>query len=264
MRVEEESSSEIEIKKLLEIFEFETKEAGLSLNNQKRLFYEHIPKVYPNVIKERRKTAHETKTFYRGIRIRLPHIDQHTKFSELSELKQYLYKEFIVIEEKNQSVTCKTLTGTTVNDTPVCKTVQFLQDGTWVLSVSGKVIDLNSLYVSNKFLYTKESIQLVCEIISKLKLCVGVKARKAIITRFHSVERVTDDSRSQQRIVRSILCDRLVNMNTVNQVCRKCQKMTLQEIDSNKENNSPGPENTEVSHKPQEIKTNKKKFDGRP
>ena len=88
--------------------------------------------------------------------------------------------------------------------------------------------------MSNRYLFSKESIQLVCETV--VKLCTGVQiTRSVIITRFRNVERVQVGSNSK-RIIRSMLCDRFVTMNSITEVCRKCQIITLNVPESNKEN----------------------------
>ena len=108
------------------------KAAGFSVSTEKRVFYEHIKTVFPAAVKERRKTSHETKTIYRGLKIKLPHLQPETKFSNLSELKQYLYKDFVISDENSQSITCSVGTGIKINDVPLCVTVKFLQNKSWV------------------------------------------------------------------------------------------------------------------------------------
>lgn len=98
--------------------------------------------------------------------------------------------------------------------------LKFLENKSWLLIVN-KEIDLSKVHVSNTYLFSKESIELVCETVLKLKLCTGVQITKSvIITRFHNVERLKIGSKFQ-RVVRSMLCVRVVTMNSMTEVCRK-------------------------------------------
>lgn len=191
--------------------------------------------MYPNIIKIRKTSAHETKTIYKEIKIKPPHLDLFSAFELLSEVKNHVPQDFILEDENETSVTFKHFTGYSMDETPVYKVVQFHKSGKWTLKVSGKEINLPSLYVSDLFEYTIESVKVVCEIVKILRLCNGVKITSSlIVTRFHQYQRIQYENGTKRRIVRSVMCNQIININAVNDTCIKCQKMTM---------NHPGKEN---------------------
>ena len=227
-RLHEDADYAVEGKMLFEMFDLETKIEGIPWNNKSRVFYEFLTKVFPNAVKHRKSTAHETKTLYKGINTTPPNLDNFTEFQTLADVKHHLPNDFVIEDENENSVSLKHFTGYCIDDHQVFKEIELCKDGSWKLKMCGKLINLSSLYVSEKFQYTKESIAIVCRTVKILKLCAGVTINSSVIvTRFHLYQRIEESNGIKKRVVRSILCDQIVALNTIKETCKKCLKMTL-------------------------------------
>lgn len=88
----------------------------------------------------------------------------------------------------NASLTLNIVTDVICDGNNVMKKVTLFSNGTWTLHISGKEVDLSSVYVSNRFSATKEGVEVVIAAATLLKLCDGVKVSKGVIvTRYHSL-----------------------------------------------------------------------------
>ena len=113
------------------------------------------------------------------------------------------------------------------------------------------------MFIDSTFQVCQGSITAVCLSVQSLKLCEAVKfTGSVIVSRYHTVENFKMNE-SQERKVRSIMCNRVVSVNSVSNICRKCQNMTLGQFQgqSQKENITRAPQeikpvNSEVNSKP--------------
>ena len=163
-RLQADAKSKVEGNYLVEVFKLESKAEGLpdkGISNQ--IFFAHLLKIFPNVVKERLTNLHETKTLYTGIKIKAPHLDQCTKPLGLSELKYHIPNDYNLEMEKEDSVICKYFTGNMINNSPVNKEVHFFKNGTWKLKICQKEVNLDEVYVSSKFEFSRESVRIVFE-----------------------------------------------------------------------------------------------------
>ena len=186
---------------LFEMFDLETKKEGIAWNNKRRVFYEYLTKVFPNAVKHRKSTAQGTKTLYKDINTTPPNLDNLTKFQTLADVKHHLPNDFMIEDDNENSVSLKHFTGYCIDGHQV-----FKQDGSWKLKMCNKLINLSTLYVCEKFQFTKESIHIVCQTVNILKTCVTVTiTTSVIVTRFHLYQRIEESNGIKKRVVRSIL-----------------------------------------------------------
>lgn len=124
--------------------------------------------------------------------------------------------------DNENCVTCKYFTGILVNNNPVRKIVNFYENGTWTLKICEKEINLEKVYVPDKFQFTKECIRTVFETVVVLRLCFGIKVNKSVIvTRFYQYEQLIKENGLKRRLVRSILFEKNISMSIHTDTCRK-------------------------------------------
>ena len=83
------------------------------------------------------------------------------------------------------------------------------------------------MFINSTFQVSQENITAVCLSVQSLKLCEAVKVTgSVVVSRYHIVENFKVNER-QERKVQSIMCYRVVLVNSISNICRKCQKMTL-------------------------------------
>lgn len=261
-RIKEEKDGEVEVSGLYEAFQFELLESGFNVKIGKRLFVEYLLELFPNARKERLNINNNesTLTVYKGIVVKPLGTLLTAECLDFGEIKQFLTADFVVIKESESQLTCDIDCNIQINGNSVYKRVTFFNTKKWTLEVSGKSVDLENMFINSTFQVSQESITAVCLSVQSLKLCEAVKVTgSVVVSRYHTVENFKVNER-QERKVRSIMCNRVVLVNSISNICRKCQKMTLGRLQSQpeKENITRAPQeikpaNTEVNSKPQVL-----------
>lgn len=191
---------------------------------------------------KKRINANEVKSFYQGISLKplRPLIAPNDTSTDMYEILINLVpSNFIFKNKKKEHLEFFIDTGFKVNGHPVEKHLTFLRDFTWKASVGDKEVDLKSIGVDNTFVTNEESVQTVCNIVEKMKLCQGIEINKSLIcSRYHTLESWRDCStQSLTKRLRSILCLKVIKFNARKYVCRQCQKMTFgKKTEKNDEN----------------------------
>jgi hypothetical protein len=221
-----------------EAFQFEVKEAGYDSTIGKRNFVEYLMKLYPNINKARYLQNETTVTVYKGIVLKEVSTELPHKFSNLGDIKAFLLPKFIVVTDNEKQLTCDVDTNVIINGNSVFKKVTFYKDQKWSLEVSGKKVNLEDVFISSKFEFCKESVESVCQSVLLLRLCEAeTVSGSVVVSRYHTVENFKVNDK-QERKIRSVMCNTVVSVNSLSNVCRKCQKMTFGQAKSetNKEN----------------------------
>ncbi|KAH3728867.1 hypothetical protein DPMN_054829 [Dreissena polymorpha] len=204
------------------------KECGESSICNKRIFVYHIPHVFSNAVKKRIK-GKTTMTTYTGISVKkLSDVfDRKSLPENPQEIMKLLPIDVEKIEILNDSVKCSIPTKIFCDGNEVYKVIQFQCNGHWKLKISGTDIDLKSLFMNDCFNANKESVQTVIQGVHLLKLCAGVQISKTVfMSRYHTLNKWTfdHDNDNGSRLIHSVVCNRLVGMNSVSGTCKKCLK----------------------------------------
>lgn len=226
-RVKEERDLEIEVNILYEAFKFEMLESTYYINIGKRIFVEHLMEIYPNISKQRINQKGVLRTLYKGITLKQLSTQKPSECSQLSEIKQFLTPDFLVKDENESKLTCDVECDIQINGNQLYKRVTFFKTKEWTLEISGQKVDLASVFIKDDFEMCQESIRAVCASVKIVRLCEAVTITKSVVvSRFHTVEQF-NSSETQERKIRSIICSKIVSVNSVTNTCRKCQKMTF-------------------------------------
>lgn len=213
-RVREETDGEVEVNKLYDAFLFEMKESSYDCEVGKKTFVDHLEKLYPNAKKTRYHWNESTSTIYKGIILLPVSLERSQQCCEFLGVKEHLLPDFIVIKESAHELICDIDSKVYINGNSVFKRLRFHQNKEWEMSVCNKKVDLESVYISNKYEFYKESIEAVCNSALHLELCEAVEVSESVIvSRYHTVEQFKVDDKSVERKIRSVLCNLVVPVN---------------------------------------------------
>ena len=99
-------------------------------------------------------------------------------------------------------------------------------------------MNLSELRVSNTYQLNDYSVRNVCKLIKLLQLCQGEPFKESVIvSRYHTIEKFKVVDGQEQRRIRSVNCDNIVPLHSMDTVCIKCRKMKIKvPTKENKEN----------------------------
>ena len=232
-RLTTDEDGETEINLMYESFKMECMESGkIESVPGMMVFVEHLKVLFPNAERVRRKLGTSFKTVY--TKISLKPINTCTVDAiEFRNIVDILPANYIMKKISSSEIICETQSGCFSNGHSVNKVLVFHSNGTWNLIVGGKSIDLTSLYIDETFELHSEGIDLIFKCVDKIQLCGGVKVSKNIImTRYHTLDSWQTQSNSPIRSLRSVMCTRVVPLNSKVYCCRTCQKMTFSNTDT--------------------------------
>lgn len=173
-----------------------------------------------------------TVTIYTGIRLvtmEMTEPNHRTTINNSTSLKlQELLPDTVSnIKVRKDSVQFAIGSGQYCDGNEITKNVTLFCDGTWSIHISGTEINLNSIYISDKYIPTPESIQQVIKTTRLIRLCEGVKLTKTVVvSRYHVLNKWQNDE-GECRCLHSVVCSKVVALNALSQTCRKCGKMTF-------------------------------------
>lgn len=229
-RVAEDEKGEVEVNTLFEAFSFEMKESGVNYIFDKRAFVYHIPKVFPNAVRKRCKSE-TTITKYMGITLKpISPEPESTSATTTQNIRDLLPSSVKTLDVNNTFVKCSVPSNIFCDGNEVFKIVTFFSNGEWTLDISGTKVDIESLFLSNQFTASHESILIVLKGVNLLKFCDGVAMRKdIIISRYHTLNK-WNICGLERRQLHSIVCNKFVPMTSMSGTCIKCRKMTMHTV----------------------------------
>ncbi|XP_053381363.1 uncharacterized protein LOC128549115 [Mercenaria mercenaria] len=217
-------------------------EAGLEMDLEKRVFSEIVLRLFDVRKITKRISPEKTISVYQGLKLK-PLAATVTltdnSIRDMNEVSKYKPEHVKVISCDSKMASFSLCTHYTSSGNRVEKVVTFNENLHWKITVCEKEIDLKSYGIKDSFTLDLESIQLVFDIVEKLKICSGMDIKKSTVcSRLHSVENWKNtDSDTCTRILRSVMCSRVVKVNSRSQTCKICQKMTIvKNKNSDKEN----------------------------
>jgi len=92
----------------------------------------------------------------------------------------------------------------------IIKNVTLFCDRTWSIHINGFESNLNSIYISDEYIPTPESIQQVIKTTRLIKLCEGVKLTKAVVVGRYHVLNKWQNNEGESRCLQSVLCSKVV------------------------------------------------------
>lgn len=230
----------------------------MSVKSGKRALLEHIPKLFPQTTKLRKTNATTTKTFYKGITLKSIDCDLEPSLS-LEDIGTILPPNFALKEITNNCLICYCPCPITVNGNTVMKTLTFFINGKWKLQVGDTYVDTTHLDIRDQFERRKQSVLTICDIVSRLSLCEGHRVTTSVVvTRFHVIDmwKRTDTVEKQQRRIRSVVCNKVISINSNISLCIKCQRMTFNTSPKHdKENKCPKDSTAESNATKDKIKS---------
>jgi hypothetical protein len=233
---------------LLDTFKFECLESGKGSSIPgSMIFVEHLKALIPGVKNVRKKVGTQLKTYYRGLCI--DPIDT----CSVSDLRctttcitKCLPDNYYIKKISPEEIICETQSGYLSNGNGVTKSITLHMNGMWELEIAGKKVNLSKAYIDGTFHASEKGIKVVFSIVDKIQLCCGLEITKSIIvSRYHTLDLWKRPDNTAVRSMRSVMCEKVISLNSHTFVCRTCQKMTFSQSD-NKENqpepHAPGPE----------------------
>ena len=232
-RLTHEDGAETEINLLYESFKMEYIESGKFKSVPGMMvFVEHLKVLFPQAERVRRKIGSSFKTVY--TRLFLKPLNTCTVNAiDFQNIVDILPANYIMKESTSSEIICETKSGCFSNGHSVDKVLVFHSNGTWNLTVGGISIDLTNLHIDETFEMHPEGINLIFKCVDKIQLCGGVKSSKNIImSRYHTLESWQIESNSPVRSLKSVMCMRVVPLNSKVHCCRTCQKMTFSKTET--------------------------------
>ena len=220
---------ETEINYMYESFKMEYVESGRFNKSAPGMmvFVEHLKILFPQAERVRRKTETASKTVYTGLSLK-PLSTCTVTAIDFQNIVDILPASYMMKTLTSSKIICETQSGCFSNGHSVNKVLVFESNGTWNLTVGGKSIDLINLYIDETFELQPEGINLIFKCVDKIQLCGGVEVFKNIImSRYHTLDSWQTGSNSPKRSMRSLMCMRVVPLNSKVYCCRTCQKMTF-------------------------------------
>lgn len=229
----------VEINQLYERFKFELME---STNNvtvySKNCFIEHLKTLF-QVERSCKRTSTEIDrtVLYMGVSMApLCPLNDAITF-DLNRICEYnIVTPAMTIKSKSsENVVLEMESGCFLNGNKVFKTLNLHRNGTFEISVGPVQINLDPLKIDSSYELNKTSVCTVLQIFKLIKICNGLKYNKTVtVSRFQTLETWTYNGESV-RILRSMSCFRVVQLNSKTLTCRVCQKQC-----AGKENIKPG------------------------
>lgn len=191
------------------------------------VFIEHLKALFPEAERVRRKQGTSYLTVYTGLSLK-PLDTSTNNVTPFSNIVQNLPDNYSIKKCTSSEIICETESGCFSNGHSVNKTVMFHTNGTWALSIGGKSVELTNLYIDKSFQMCQEGIRLVFKCVDKVQLCNGIGVSKSIImSRYHILDSWQSNGNSPVRSIRSLMCMKVVPLNSKVFCCRICQKMTF-------------------------------------
>lgn len=143
-----------------------------------------------------------------------------------SLIQAKLPRHYRVLQVTSDSFEVCTDTNYLLNRNCVQKKIMFTSSLSWSLTVSGKSVDFREHLIDTT--YMCEEADIVCLIVDKLSLCLGLTTVTLKKGRQQDVWTKSDMDGFQQVSIRSVNCMRIVKLLHINSSCRSCYRMYRQ------------------------------------
>ncbi|XP_053385666.1 multidrug resistance-associated protein 1-like [Mercenaria mercenaria] len=161
-RVKEDTSGSVEVNDLFNACKFEMEECGAKNIASKRVFVDHIIKVYPTDEKKRvQKLRKSTVTQCTGISI-VPvdmNIPVNVNLITVNDILTKCESDIKIVEESSNTLKCSLETTCKSNDNSIMKVITFTDSGEWKLVISDQNVDLDQIQISNTYQSNTEGVQ---------------------------------------------------------------------------------------------------------
>lgn len=184
-------------------------------------------KLFPNINKCRRVINESREVIYLGVEWKtLPsrtYIDQTDRNNLLNPKYQCL-----ILKHSNDSATILMTSDTVSNGNILMKEIILnFNNQTWSLKVRGTEIDLEKLSISNHFDSSKENLDEIFYVTSKIDICIGLevvnKKHIPVHVRTEEISFISNENSYGLRM-RSRSCNVVLNWLAIGETCRTCTK----------------------------------------
>lgn len=230
-RVSTDKESTVDMTLLFESYRLETLDRGKDAEKDRRAFVTLFIALFPEAKRRKLRKGVTVYNVYEGVKLKplSSLIDQSETNMDFNDICKILPEDFKVEKSSPSSLRCKYITHFESNGEPVSIEIVFQDSLDYSVIIKGKTVDLKSIGIESKYKISRKGINLICTIVKKLKLCQGIELKYSVkCTRFHVIEQwKTDDAKTTTRIIKSILCTKILQFTSKSDACLTCRKMTI-------------------------------------
>ena len=186
-----------------------------------------IRRIFKNAMAKKIQIKRRNVTLF-GIKERDFNSDIKSEYPcTFSSIPEWIPSTFMICAKTSEEIHVAVL-GDVINGYQTVNKIIFKSSGVWHFIVGGKDVNLPDILINPNFQFTPTSVQNICSLVTKIRLCRG---RDGICNMDHYNYTIEFLGETKTKIYRSNNCKKVVKFISLSSTCKRCKvelKMSIQ------------------------------------
>ena len=185
----------------------------------KNTFAKIIRRIFKNARFLNTRVDHKRVTLL-GVKERVVNSDIKSEYPcSFNSISEWIPSTFFISKKDSEEIHAD-LYGDIINGYQTVNKIMFKSSGVWHFVVGGKDINLPEIHIDPHFRCSRISVQNICSIVAKIRLCRGKEKKFSTKSKNHLVEFLGE---TKTEIYRSNSCKKVIPFSSISFTCRACQ-----------------------------------------
>ena len=185
----------------------------------KNTFAKIIRRIFKNARFLNTRVDHKRVTLL-GVKERVVNSDIKSEYPcSFNSISEWIPSTFFISKKDSEEIHAD-LYGDIINGYQTVNKILFKSSGVWHFVVGGKDINLPEIHIDPHFRCSRISVQNICSIVAKIRLCRGKEKKCSTKSKNHLVEFLGE---TKTEIYRSNSCKKVIPFSSISFTCRACQ-----------------------------------------